>query len=248
MPEALEMLKEFAFGQIGSDAIRYQAAMSLAQADYIPNKVNLWREGELSEIFLICFKVTNETIEFEGYPLKPKSITFLGKGIEATHRNNFELAKQYYELALQVQPDHPSLLYNLMSSKLSMGEEIDLQAELEFLVSRFPKYSFAALSLALHKLRQGEIEEATAIAEKFRNQKLWHVTEITLWCRYNMELLIEKQDYDDAKMWFDLLKEYDTQNDHSSLEKFLEQAITYGKLRKMLRKIEERSAKRKKKK
>ena len=129
-----------------------------------------------------------------------------------------------------------------------MGEEIDLQAELESLVSRFPTYSFAALSLALHKLRQGEIEEATAIAEKFRNQKLWHVTEITLWCRYNMELLIEKQDYADAKMWFDLLKEYDTQNDHSSIEKYLEQCITFGKLRKMLEKIEERSAKRKKKK
>ena len=100
----------------------------------------------------MCFEVTSEAIRIEGYPLKPKTIQFLGKGIEATHKKNFELAKQYYELALQVQPDHPSLIYNLMTSKIMLDEEIDLQAELESLVSRFPTYSFASLSLALLKL------------------------------------------------------------------------------------------------
>ena len=222
--------------------------MSLAQANYISNKVKLWREGELREIVLLCFEVTSDAIEIEGYPMKPKTLQFLGKGNNAMHSKKFELAKQYYEMALNIQPNHPSLLYNLMTVKYLNDEEIDLQAELESLVTRFPTYSFAALTLALEKIKDGKIEEAKALAERFHDQKVWHVTEITLWCRFNMELLIEKEDYDAAKMWFDLLKKFDTQNDHSTLDDYFERALLYGKLSKMSKKMEERSAKRKKKK
>jgi tetratricopeptide (TPR) repeat protein len=248
MPEALEMLKDFALGRKGSDAMRHRAAMSLAQAGYIPNKIKLWREGEQSEIILLCFEITDEPTEVEGYPLKPKAVQLMGKGVEASHKGNFELARQYYEMALKVQPEHPSLLFNLLVVEQQLGQKIDMAAELESLVARFPNYTFAALSLALRKIDDEKLDEATALTERFHEKKKWHVTEIALWCRFNMRLLLAKEEYEGAKMWFEMLKQFDERNDHSELEKFFEQSELYGNLSKMLKKMEERKAKRKKKK
>ncbi len=248
MPEALEKLKEFAFGQKGSDAIRYQAAMSLAQADYVSNRVKLWREGELTELVLLVFEVTFEATEAEGYPMKPKARQFLQKGIDTTHRNNFELSKQYYEMALGVQPNHPALLYNLMATKFNLDEEIDLRAELESLVSRFPTYTFATLSLASQYIRDERLDDAHKLVERFYDKKKWHVTEITLWCQFNIDFLIAKEEFAGAKHWFEMLKHFDEQGDHSTLEKFFEQAEIYGVLGKLLKKAKEGKTKGKKKK
>ncbi|MBX7170772.1 MAG: tetratricopeptide repeat protein [Pyrinomonadaceae bacterium] len=247
VPEALEMLKNFALGKNGADSIRHQAAMSLGQADYLPNKVKLWKNDKQTEITLLCFEVTYEATEVEGYPMKPKTVQFLQKGVRATHEGNFDLAQQYYEMALNIQPNHPSLLYNMMATKLNRGEKLDLRSELESLVERFPNYTFAVLSLALQYIRDKKLKEADKLVSRFHDKKKWHVTEIVMWCKFNMDFLIAKESYEEAKQWFGMLKQFDDQHDHSGMEDFFEKAELYGAVSKIMKKAEESKARSKKK-
>ena len=129
-PEALKLLEDFAFSQTGSDQIRYTAAMTLSRLDAVSNHVKMWQGGELKDLILMCFEITDEPTDI--YPMKAKAQDFLRRGLEARHNGNLELAEQYFQKALDANGgEHPSLLYNLLAISQTRGTVEDATKELK---------------------------------------------------------------------------------------------------------------------
>ncbi len=212
-PEAHAALKDFAFSQKGSDQTRYKAAMKLSEAGLIPMNVRLWNDGEWREMMLMTFEITDEPIDV--YPMKPKARQFLRKGLEATQRENLDLAAQYYEMALEANgADHPSLLYNILTVRQMTKKSADFETELREIVRRFPEYSFAAISLARAEVKNGNVEAARALVKKFYEKKKWHFSEIKLWFYFNLEAALEDRHFDSARMSLDMLRNFDENLDY----------------------------------
>jgi tetratricopeptide (TPR) repeat protein len=207
-PESYTALKDFAFSQNGSDKMRYQAAMKLSEAGRIPAKVRLWNDGEWQEMMLMTFEITGEPMD--AYPLKPKAQQILKKGLEAMQKRNYDLATQYFKMALEINgAEHPSLLYNLLTVKQMKGARADAEPELRELVGKFPDYSFAAISLATAEVKKGNIEAAKNLIERFYDKRKWHFSEIKIWFYFNLELALQEKHFDSARMSLDMLKQFD---------------------------------------
>lgn len=218
--ESFAALKDFALGQKGSDKMRYKSAMKLSEADQISNKVRLWNDGEWREMILMTFEITGEPTDI--YPMKPKAQTMLRKGLEAMHKENPDLAEQYYKMALEANgAEHPSLLYNLLAIKQYKGSVEEANKELRKIVEKFPDYSFAAISLATSEVKKGNIEAAKNLVERFYEKKKWHFSEIKIWFYFNLEMTLEEKHFDSARMSLEMLKQFDENLD----EKYWEERI-----------------------
>lgn len=211
-PESYRVLKDFAFSQNGSDKMRYKAAMTLAQADVISNKVRLWNDGEWREMMLMVFEITGEPMD--AYPMKPKAQQMLAKGLETMQKQNLDLAGQYFKMAVEINGDHPSILYNLLTIKQMKGKRADAEDELKELVRRFPDYSFAAISLATFEVKKGNVEAAKKLVERFYDKKKWHFSEIKIWFYFNLEMALEEKHFESARMSLDMLKNFDENLDY----------------------------------
>ena len=200
-PEALEILKEFALGKIGSDSIRYQAAMVLKELKFIPNNVQLWMKGKQSEFSLKSFFITGETLIDKNYPMKAKVTDLISNGVEARQNGNLELADQYFKKAQEIQPDHPVLLNNLLVNRQAKGEKFDIGKEVRDLQARFPDYFFGAVNLALFEVHNGNVEEAKRLIERFEDKEKWHISEFNNYSRLQIEICLSEKLYDGAKSW-----------------------------------------------
>jgi tetratricopeptide (TPR) repeat protein len=212
-PEAHSALKDFAFSQNGPDSHRYQAAMKLADAGIIPNKVRLWNGDEWREMRLLTFEITGEPVET--YPMKPKAVSLYEKGFYALQDRKLELAEQYLKMALEAQgADHPSILFNLLAVEQIRGNDKGAEAELTNLIEEFPDYTLGAIRLAIIAIDRGNVEEAKRLTEKFYDKKLWHIGEIFSWFHFNILLALEEREYASARTSLDAWHELDDNLDY----------------------------------
>lgn len=60
-PHTLELLRDFALGQQGPDALRYSAMISAKEAGLLPtDAIKMWFKGQWSEILSLAFTITRE--------------------------------------------------------------------------------------------------------------------------------------------------------------------------------------------
>ena len=207
-PESAPILEAFAFGKLGSDQIRREAAMVLSDLDVIANSVKMWVKGEERAVQLLCFEVGDQPMV--DYPLKPKAEKFLEKGIVALQDRKFELAGQYLNMAAKANGvDHPSILYNLLAIEQMTGDIEVARNGLREIVENFPEYSFAGISMASEELRAGNVKRAKELADRFVDRKKWHHGEIGIWLSFNIELAIYEKKFDSARNFLKLLAEFD---------------------------------------
>jgi tetratricopeptide (TPR) repeat protein len=243
-PEALKLLEEFAFSQTGSDQIRYTAAMTLSRLDAVSNRVKMWQGGELKEMILMCFEITDEPTDI--YPMKAKAHDFLGKGLIARQNGNLELAEQYFQKALDTNGEHPSLLYNLLAISQTRGTVEEANRELKRIVEKFPEYSFAAISLATNYARQGKTKAAKKLTEKFYDKKKWHFTEIRVWLYFNLEFSIAEKHFDSARNAMQMLERFDENFDKNYWEERITRLELIEKLAPLLEKAKAKKSRKKK--
>jgi tetratricopeptide (TPR) repeat protein len=165
----------------------------------------MWQGGKLKELHLMCYRISGDVPEI--YPLKPKAENFLRKGVIAMQESNFELAEQYYRMALDANGEHPSILYNLLVLKQIDGSVKDAEKKLKDIIKKFPEYTFARIQLATQYARQGDVEKAKKLVERFQNKKEWHFGEINTWFSYNIELAITEEKFDIARNNLEILSE-----------------------------------------
>ena len=244
-PEALKLLEDFAFSQTGSDQIRYTAAMTLSRLDAVSNHVKMWQGGELKDLILMCFEITDEPTDI--YPMKAKAQDFLRRGLEARHNGNLELAEQYFQKALDANGgEHPSLLYNLLAISQTRGTVEDATKELKNIVEKFPEYSFAAISLATQYARQGKTKAAKKLTEKFYDKKKWHFTEIRVWLYFNLEFSIAEKHFDSARNAMQMLEQFDENFDKNYWEERITRLELIEKIAPLLEKSKDKRRRKKK--
>ncbi len=217
-PEFLALLKEFAFGQAGSDKMRMEAAQILSQHNAAPGgRVNMWIEGEQRELLLLGFEITPEpTLDI---PLKPKVAGLLEQAIYALRERDGARAEQRLRNALALQPEVPTLLNNLAVALVLQGKQAESDSILNHLIQDFPNYFFGQMSLARISLNAGDYEKAHAILNHWlETKKKYHHTEYNMLCKTEIDLMLAEKKYEGATSWLEMWER--TEPDDPEFEKY----------------------------
>lgn len=215
-PESLETLKQFAFGQKGSDDLRNSAALKLAEKGYIGKNVRLWVKGQWMDLKLLAFKINPEAMDNEKYTAQ--AMKLMEKAIAALKRNDGKTADSILQEVLKIHPDSPSALNNLsMAYELQNRREESYQLVRE-IHERFPDYSFGRINLAHILLRQGKKEEAFDLIQPILELSELHTTEMSGLARFQIEYYLKIKQKESARYWLEMWNQVDPECDYEYWE------------------------------
>ncbi len=213
-PGFLSLLKDFAFCQKGSDEMRLKAAQALSKHNAAPTgEVKMWVKGQWSSILLLGFEITPEPIHDEE-PLQPKALELMKKAIYALQDEKWAEAEQHLRKALALQPEHPGLLNNLALSLDKQGKEEESEAVLKHVMEDFPYYFFGQITLARKSIQVGEYDKARSILNHWlEEKKRFHVTEFSILCKTQIDLMLAEDKIDSALSWMEMWKSIEPEDD-----------------------------------
>jgi tetratricopeptide (TPR) repeat protein len=215
-PESLETLKQFAFGQKGSDDLRNSAALKLAEKGYIGKNVRLWVKGQWMDLKLLAFKINPEAMDYEKYTVQ--AMKLMEKAIAALKRNDGKTADSILQEVLKIHPDSPSALNNLsMAYELQNRREESYQLVRE-IHERFPDYPFGRINLAQILLRQGKKEEAFDLIQPILELSELHTTEMSGLARFQIEYYLKIKQKESARYWLEMWNQVDPKCDYEYWE------------------------------
>lgn len=197
-PAILSALRDFAFGQRGSDALRYSAALCLVEMEALdPGSIRLWIKGEQRDVNLMSFEISSEPTE----PL-PKNVESLStRAWQAIHEDDGAAAESLLDEALKRHPEHPSLIYNRAVAIQLQGrkkEAMDLVRELH---ARCPDYLFANIKLAEEAIDRHDFDAARELLNPLMSRRRFHQSEYAALCHAHIQLLTAQGEKDGALAW-----------------------------------------------
>lgn len=210
-PELLNLLKDFALSQNGTDQMRNRAAMLAAQAKLIPKDgVTLWRAGEWRELMLMAYEFHSEA------PAKHEQRveSWLEEALFLLRQEGEKAALEAEALlkkALVLEPEALDLMYNLAVAFRQQGREEESKALLRDQVTRHPDYIFASVSLAKLLLERGDGEAAEELLKPFLNRDRFHVLEFSALMDAYIEVLLAKRDKKAARDWLEMWSKVNSQ-------------------------------------
>lgn len=243
-PELLALLKEYAFGQQGSDRLRMKAAQTLSQHQATPTgTVKMWLKGEWREILLLGFEITSEPLLDEN-PLNRKAIDLMEKAIHALRHEDGAAAEQHLRKALALHPEHPSLLNNLALALFMQDKDEEAKAILQHVMNDFPDYFFGQMALARKSIQAGEVDQAHSILNHWMEaKKKYHITEFSMLCKTQIDLFLAEENIAGARSWMEMWESIEPEDDPD-----YEQYRTRLELSDLLSKFKEKNKKPKTKK
>jgi len=202
-PKLLTALKEFAFGQNGSDTLRMEAAQILSKHDWVEaGEARLWLNGEWQSTILMGFEITDEPDPKSR--LHPKAQPLLAQAMDALHKKNGKLAEELIRKALVIEPDAPSLHNNLAVALDMQGRKEEASAMADQIINQYPDYFFGQISAARKAMYAGDPKKAREILNKLMTRKQYHVTEFSALCSVFVDLSIEDDQPEAALSWFEI--------------------------------------------
>lgn len=203
-PELMMTLRDFALGQQGSDQARMQAAQAATQAGLLPSGLpsRMWIKGEWQDIVMLGFEIYFEANE--GDRLPPKVERLAADALEEIKYGDPVKSEQLLNQAIEIAPNHPSLLNNLAATYGRQGkiEESDkLIAEIR---QRFPDYFFGITNEAMNLASDGKSDEAEELVKPLLQLKRLHVTELASLCGVQIEIAIARRNRGSAQGWIQM--------------------------------------------
>ncbi len=207
-PELLAALRDFALGQRGTDALRNQAAFSLAGTGLLPaGEVRMWTRGEWQPTLMLGWEVTREPTGKHG--LSPRGEKLYKEASEALAKEDGARAEPLLRQALQEQPDSNFLRYQLAHALFLQGREGEADDTVLELHRQHPDYLFAAAQVARRKVREGEFDEAQALLRPFLERPRLHVSEFEALALAEVELAVARKMPETAWSWIDMVAAVD---------------------------------------
>jgi tetratricopeptide (TPR) repeat protein len=210
-PDLWEVLKSFALGPYGPDAMRLEAANSLSQHGIMPGgQTRLYMQGEWREVLTIGFQIGDESEDREDFPRQVEKLA--EEATLALYDEDWQRAEQLLEKALAVRPDSPSLLNNLAATYQMRGREeeaLDLVREIH---ERHPDYLFARVSVAELAMRDGDFDRAHDLLEPLLRRTKLHFSEFGRLCSALIDLYLAEENRDAARSWFEIWESADPEN------------------------------------
>jgi tetratricopeptide (TPR) repeat protein len=206
LPSIMSALREFVFGQRGSDQLRHEAGLRLVEASLLPSgKQKLWVDGEWRDLILMGFEITGEpTVE-----LPPKLKKLATEGYEAIYEGDGPTAELLFKRVLAERPDDSSMLYNLANAIAIQGREEEALAQVRDIHKRFPDYTFARTRLAQDAAARRDFDAARALLDPLMTRTRFHVSEYAALCMAHIELLMAEGKKDGARSWLKIWRDAD---------------------------------------
>jgi len=160
-PQALEILRQVAFGTFGTDDLRFTALSVLRELGEIKKneRVRIWRSGEWTTVE--CTKV--EITEEAATPV-PAHVEKLAEEVVSTLHSGDHVRAELRGRALVARaPDYPAAHQNLAVALYAQGKTEEAEAHLRRAMEMDPQYLFAPAALARIRLQQHRIAEAREI-------------------------------------------------------------------------------------
>jgi tetratricopeptide (TPR) repeat protein len=203
-PEFLEMLKDFALSQRGSDSMRHEAAIQVAEAGLLPTEnVRMWLQGEWREISLISYEFYDES----PYKRSKKANDLMRAALNKLRfgdKAEAEEAEQLLRQVLELYPDAPDVLQNIAASYDIQERTEDMLALTQEIIDRFPNYVPARASMARYHLHNKNIEAADALLKPMISRKRWHVDDFATFSNSYLQLLLAQKETKAAQIWLNL--------------------------------------------
>jgi len=208
-PEMLNVLKDFAMGQRGPDAMRISTILFLRQQNFLGDEpVSIWSKGAWTDV--VPYRAE---IYYEQVPHPNSRVTdLLNVGIDAMHAKDLRSAEVALRQCIKIDPDFPSARHNLAMTLL-MGKNKEAHAEAEQILhdvfERFPDYSFARISLAQLAIQEGRIDEAQELIAPLASRTRWHVSEAMAHSTVILELAVARKDFPAAEASLEMMRRLD---------------------------------------
>jgi len=203
-PALLNDLKDFAQSQEGTDDLRLKALQILSKYGIFQSgqKVDMWIKGKWTPILALNFEITPEPMLDK---IKPGALELMSQAIEALHVKDGARAEEHLRKALAIQPEFPGLLNNLALALLLQGKKEESESILDHLIQDFPDYFFGQMSLAQKSIQEKDYEKASAILNHWmETKKKYHVTEYSMLCKTEIDLLLAEEKIEGALSWLDM--------------------------------------------
>lgn len=203
-PEFLEMLKDFALSQQGSDSMRHEAAIQVAEAGLLPTEnVRMWLQGEWREISLISYEFYDES----PYKRSKKANDLMRAALNKLRfgdKAEAEEAEQLLRQVLELYPDSPDVLNNIAASYDIQERTEDMLALIQEIIDRFPNYVPARASMAQYHLHNKNIEAADTLLKPMISRKRWHIDDFATFSNSYLQLLLAQKETKAAQLWLNL--------------------------------------------
>ncbi len=200
-PTLLEALKEYALASYDPDEQRLAAARILVEHEFIPpGTVKMWIEGKQTEILMFGFLISKEP-RAEAI-LLGRAGELSSQAVEALQSNRPAEAERLFREAIQIQPQHPSLQYNLAMALQLQGKTAESEAVLDRVIESFPDYFFGRIALARRLIQAEKLDEARDVLfGLMRGRKELHTSEFSALAATQVDLLIAQKEYESVASW-----------------------------------------------
>ncbi|MGH2544650.1 MAG: tetratricopeptide repeat protein, partial [Ardenticatenaceae bacterium] len=200
-PEIAVVLKDFALGQRGPDQLRLQASQVASEEGGLPSGLTrFWIEGEWRELLLVGFEIHGEPI----YRHNRKVEQILGEAFDALRQGEGEYGERLLRKAREIEPDKPDIVHNLAKAYELQGRADDALALVLENLEAHPKYVHGRIGLAQYYVTQGKLDEADALLTELLQEKRFHFSEFSSFCRAWIELLLAREQPEGARSWLQI--------------------------------------------
>ena len=216
-PPMLQALKDFAFGNRGSDSMRHRAMAKLKQEQVIdagPHR--FFSRGKWTDIKLLGAEISHEPDEVE-----PWKGALLEEGYWAMLDGDLATAEKAFQQVLDRDPGCRSARFNLAGvwQRRGRGDERDMaKREIRQIHSEHPDYSFAAMAVAMFEAESGNYELARKMLGEIHVQPRLHISEATMLFTSQVQVSLAEGDLQAAEDSLNLMTQIAEKDDPRVLQ------------------------------
>ncbi|MFQ6059332.1 MAG: tetratricopeptide repeat protein, partial [Anaerolineae bacterium] len=195
-PEALAVVRDFAFGQVGSDEARRHAAFLLLEAGALPadQPLRLWQEGKWREVLLRRYEIVEEEP-----PYNPRVARRLERATQLLSQGKRGQAKKALRQLIAQHPEVKEAHHNLGAAYFQEGDLARAEESFRQALALDPDYVFARANLASICIEQDRLDEAEELLRPIPERTTFRRPELIFYQRVVAELHIVREEYDAAE-------------------------------------------------
>ncbi len=207
----LLVLRDFALSRYGTDQQRLEAAQRATELGLLPRgkPVPLTVKGKQTDLLLLAYEIYEKP---QPSDIPSKAQDLLEEAHDALLEGHAEEAETLSREALEIAPDHPTLLNFLASSLTLQRRNGDAAAVVERTVELHPDYLFGRTAMAQLCIADDRLDEARDWLEPLLQRPRFHVSEFKAVCMAHVELLIAEKEVEGAQSWLGFMETIDPED------------------------------------
>lgn len=206
-PPLYQLLQEYVSSQDGPDESRTGALNLLNHAQQLAGgTTNMWIRGEWTEIMTLGFAIGDEgEVVFPIHSAQAEEL--LAEGTVLMRAQNFRKARNLFEQARDLEPDHPVILNNLAKTMEAEGDSAGAAAMMAYVLEAYPNYLFGQVGLANTLILEGKLDQVQAVLNPLLARKKLHYSEFFALADAEMRFQLAQGRVDGAEQWLNMWKQ-----------------------------------------